>query len=104
MTPVRPGNFGDHLDHKVNIDNFFEENRAWNEEDTSIRRTQAYIVNAIFYGALLSYARIFAMTAVQRISGWTRYDRDTYAEFDISAIPPGTILPFFNILQIWNFP
>ena len=104
VTPVRPGNFGEHVDHKVNIDNFFEENRAWNEEDTSIRRTQAYIVNAVFYGAMLSYARIFALTAIQRISGWTRYDRDTYAEFDISSIPPGKKNLLFTHFTFWCFP
>lgn len=26
-TPSRPGNFGEHLDMKVNIDNWFDENR-----------------------------------------------------------------------------
>lgn len=30
-TTSRPGNFGDHIDFKVNIDNWFEENRAHNE-------------------------------------------------------------------------
>jgi ubiquinol-cytochrome c reductase iron-sulfur subunit len=28
VTPTRPGNFGDHIDFKINIDNFFEENRC----------------------------------------------------------------------------
>ena len=27
VTPSRPGNFGENLDFKVNIDNWFEENR-----------------------------------------------------------------------------
>lgn len=27
VTPTRPGNFGDHVDFKINIDNWFEENR-----------------------------------------------------------------------------
>lgn len=27
VTPTRPGNFGSHLDFKINIDNWFEENR-----------------------------------------------------------------------------
>ena len=30
-TTSRPGNFGDHIDFKANIDNWFEENRAHNE-------------------------------------------------------------------------
>jgi len=39
VTSARPGNFGDHLDFKVNIDNWFEENRVHNEHETDIRRT-----------------------------------------------------------------
>ena len=27
VTPTRPGNFGSHIDFKINIDNWFEENR-----------------------------------------------------------------------------
>lgn len=27
VTPTRPGNFGSHVDFKINIDNWFEENR-----------------------------------------------------------------------------
>jgi len=27
VTSSRPGNFGDHIDFKVNIDNWFDENR-----------------------------------------------------------------------------
>jgi len=27
VTSSRPGNFGDHIDFKINIDNWFEENR-----------------------------------------------------------------------------
>lgn len=40
-TPTRPSNYGDHLDLKVTIDNWFEENRVHNEAagDTDIRRT-----------------------------------------------------------------
>lgn len=29
VTSARPGNFGDHLDFKVNIDNWFDENRCF---------------------------------------------------------------------------
>jgi len=92
VTPTRPGNFGEHIDYKVNIDDFFEQNRVYNEaqeETTGIRRTQHYLINAVFYGALLSFARVYAMMYIQRLSGWTRYDKDTYAEFNIGAIPPG---------------
>ena len=30
VTSSRPGNFGDHIDFKVNIDNWFDENRYFN--------------------------------------------------------------------------
>ena len=30
-TPTRPSNFGEHIDFKVNIDNWFDENRVHNE-------------------------------------------------------------------------
>lgn len=39
VTPTRPSNFGDHIDVKVNIDNWFEENRMHNEGDTEIKKT-----------------------------------------------------------------
>ena len=29
-TTARPGNFGDHIDFKVTIDNWFDENRIYN--------------------------------------------------------------------------
>lgn len=29
-TSARPGNFGDHIDFKVTIDNWFDENRIYN--------------------------------------------------------------------------
>lgn len=90
VTPSRPGNFGDHIDFKANIDDFFEQNRVFNEEDTSIKRTQTYILNALFYGALLSYGRVYALAVIGRLSGWKRYDQDTYTEFDIGEVPPGT--------------
>jgi len=39
VTSARPGNFGDHLDFKVNLDNWFDENRVHNEHETDIKRT-----------------------------------------------------------------
>lgn len=95
VTPSRPGNFGDHIDFKANIDDFFEQNRTHNEEDVSLKRTQSYMLNALFYGALMSYARVYALGVIGRLNGWKRYDRDTYAEFDIGEVPPGKLFRFF---------
>ena len=39
VTPARPSNFGDHIDHKVALDNWFDENRLHNEGETDIRKT-----------------------------------------------------------------
>ena len=47
-TPSRPSNFGEHLDLKVNIDNWFDENRVHNEADPEIRRTQIYLWQAAY--------------------------------------------------------
>jgi hypothetical protein len=40
VTSSRPSNFGDPLDSKTKIDNWFDENRLWNEEnrDYEIKR------------------------------------------------------------------
>ena len=97
ITPTRPSNFGDHIDFKVNIDNWFDDNRTHNEENVEVKRTQVYILNAVAYGALFSIARLFALSAIGRLTGWKRYDRDTYMEVDIGALPPG------EVIQIaWN--
>ncbi len=33
VTSSRPSNFGDHLDVKTKADNWFDDNRLWNEEN-----------------------------------------------------------------------
>ena len=40
VTSSRPSNFGDPLDAKTKADNWFDENRVWNEEnrDYEVRR------------------------------------------------------------------
>ena len=45
VTSSRPSNFGDPLDAKTKADNWFDENRAWNEEDRGyeVRRAQIYM-------------------------------------------------------------
>lgn len=96
-TPVRPANFTDHIDVKVQIDNWFDENRTYNEENVEVKRTQIYIMNAFFYGGMISLARLFAIATVGRLSGWKRYDKDTYMEVDISDLPSGETMQI-----VWN--
>ena len=68
-----------------------------NEEETDLRRTQTYILSAVYNADLLSAARLFAIAVIGRLSGWKRYDRDTYLEMDITDLPPG------EVIQIgWN--
>mmetsp|Transcript_16761 Transcript_16761/g.14658 ORF Transcript_16761/g.14658 Transcript_16761/m.14658 type:complete len:271 (-) Transcript_16761:355-1167(-) len=96
-TSARPGNFGEHLDFKVQLDNWFEENRAHNEGEHDIRRTQLYILTAVYYAGLVSIARLYAMGIVGRLNGWKRYDKDTYMEMEIGDLPPGEVMQI-----VWN--
>jgi len=97
VSPSRPGNFGEHIDFKINLDNFFDENRIHNEEDIDLRRTQTYLLTGAFFGGVVSIARLYVVALVGKLNGWTRYDRDTYMEFDVGALPPGEI-----IQVVWN--
>merc|ERR1719201_3198839 len=49
VTSSRPSNFGDPLDTKTKVDNWFDENRLWNEEnrDYEIKRAQIYMLQGI---------------------------------------------------------
>lgn len=96
-TTARPSNFGDRIDFKAEIDNWFEENRVYNEHETDIRRTQMYVLNAIVYAGLINFGRLYAVGWIGRLYGWTRYDRNTYLEVDISELPPGEVLQI-----VWN--
>ena len=96
-TPTRPSNFGDHVDFKVNVDNWFEENRVHNEENADVRRTQIYILNAMAWGMVAAFGRLVALGAIGRVCGWKRYDRDSYLEVDISSVPPGEVIQI-----VWN--
>ena len=93
----RPGNFGEHIDMKADIDNWYQDNRIHNEDDTDTRRTQVYLMNALFIGSVLAGTRVFAAGAIGRLNGWTRYDRDTYMEYDIGDLPPGEVMQV-----VWN--
>ena len=53
VTSSRPSNFGDPLDAKTKPDNWFDENRVWNEENRGyeIKRAQIYMLQ----GFVLSF-------------------------------------------------
>jgi len=96
-TPTRPSNFGDHVDAKINLDNWFEENRVHNEEHSDVRRAQMYILQALNWGSIAAVGRLVALGVIGRLVGWKRYDRDTYLEVDISSVPPGEVIQI-----VWN--
>ena len=52
VTSSRPSNFGDPLDQKTKADNWFDDNRVWNEEnrDYEVRRAQMYMVQGFILG------------------------------------------------------
>lgn len=50
------------------------------------------MLSAVYYGGLLSLARMYAMAVIGRLNGWKRYDRDTYMEADVGEIPPGEVI------------
>jgi ubiquinol-cytochrome c reductase iron-sulfur subunit len=97
VSPARPGNFGDHIDFKINLDNWFDENRIHNEENVDLNRTYSYILTGAFAGGIISLGRLYAVAVIGKLNGWTRYDRDTYMEFDVGSLPPGEI-----IQVVWN--
>lgn len=55
------------------------------------------MLGAVYFAALANFARLYAVALVGRLNGWTRYDRNTYLEVDISEIPPGEVLQI-----VWN--
>ena len=94
VTSSRPSNFGDPLDAKTKADNWFDENRLWNEEnkDYEIKRAQIYMLQGFvlsFYA--LGIKSILSVIYNQMITR-NRYIRDSYKELDISELPPGEVL------------
>eukprot|EP00355_Strombidium_rassoulzadegani_P004839 CAMPEP_0168626736 /NCGR_PEP_ID=MMETSP0449_2-20121227/10807_1 /TAXON_ID=1082188 /ORGANISM="Strombidium rassoulzadegani, Strain ras09" /LENGTH=243 /DNA_ID=CAMNT_0008668783 /DNA_START=135 /DNA_END=866 /DNA_ORIENTATION=- len=94
VTSSRPANFGDPLDTKTKADNWFDENRLWNEEnrDYEIRRAQIYMLQGFILGAYALSARTVVSMLYNQMVTRTRYIRDSYKELDISELPPGEVL------------
>ena len=94
VTSSRPSNFGDPIDTKTKVDNWFDENRLWNEEnrDYEIKRAQIYMLQGFVLGGyILGVKQILTVVYNQMITR-NRYIRDTYKELDISELPPGEVL------------
>ena len=54
-------------------------------------------MSAVYYAGMLNFARLYAIAAIGRLAGWTRYDRNTYMEVDISELPPAEVVQI-----VWN--
>ena len=89
VTSSRPSNFGDPLDAKTKVDNWFDENRAWNEEnrDYEIRRAQMYMLQGFILGNYVLGVKTVLTFVYNQMITRCRYIRDTYKELDIGALP-----------------
>ncbi len=94
VTSARPANFGDPLQVPTKPDNWFDDNRMWNEEDQDFRtrRTKLHTLNAFIYGFWV----LLGGVAIRNLyEFWLRKTqwriKDTYAEFDISGLQPGQV-------------
>lgn len=94
MTSSRPSNFGDPLDTKTKADNWFDDNRLWNEEnrDYEIRRAQMYMVQGFILSSYVLGIKTLISVIYNQMITRTRYIRDSYKELDISELPPGEVL------------
>jgi len=93
VTSSRPSNFGDPLETKTKVDNWFDENRVWNEEnrDYEIRRAQIYMLQGFILGNYVLGVKTILTVIYHQMITRNRYIRDTYKEMDISELPPGEV-------------
>merc|ERR1719443_833519 len=79
VTSARPSNFGDPLDAKTKVDNWFDENRLWNEEnrDYEIKRAQMYMVQGFILSAYVIGIKTIVNVIYAQMITRTRYVRDS---------------------------
>ena len=94
VTSSRPSNFGDPLDTKTKADNWFDENRVWNEEnrDYEVKRAQMYMLQGFILSSYVIGIKSILSVIYNQMITRTRYIRDSYKELDISELPPGEVL------------
>jgi hypothetical protein len=94
VTSSRPSNFGDPLDTKTKVDNWFDENRVWNEEnrDYEIKRAQMYMLQGFILTNYVIGIKTLVSVIYNQMITRTRYIRDSYKELDVSELPPGEVL------------
>jgi len=95
VTSARPANFGDSLEIPAKPDNWFDDNRVWNEEDCDykIRRTKLDVMENVKSGCCLLIVLLAGRTLFEL---WLKkhkyYVVDTYEEYDISNLKPGEVV------------
>lgn len=94
LTSSRPSNFGDHLEAKTKVDNWFDENRLWNEEskDYEIKRAQIYMLHGFVMSLYVIGFKGLATVIYHQMITRVRYVRDSYKELNIKELPPGEVL------------
>jgi len=94
ITSSRPSNFGDPLDAKTKVDNWFDENRVWNEEnrDYEIKRAQIYMLQGFVISSYVLGIKTLLTMVYQQMITRNRYIRDTYKEIDVGDLPPGEVI------------
>lgn len=94
VTSSRPSNFGDHLEARTRPDNWFDENRLWNEEskDYEIKRAQIYMLHGFVISSYVLGIKTLATVLYNHLITRVRYIRDSYKEIDITELPPGEAL------------
>merc|ERR1719311_703066 len=94
VTSSSPSNFGDPLDAKTKPDNWFDENRLWNEEnkDYEIKRAQIYMLQGFVVSFYCLGIKTIVSVIYNQMITRNRYIRDSYKELDISELPPGEVL------------
>jgi ubiquinol-cytochrome c reductase iron-sulfur subunit len=55
------------------------------------------MINTLAMGGMFALSRILALGIIGAITGWKRYDWDTYIEIDVSHLPPGEVMQI-----VWN--
>jgi ubiquinol-cytochrome c reductase iron-sulfur subunit len=94
VTSSRPSNFGDHLDVKTKADNWFDDNRLWNEatKDYEIKRAQIYMLQGVVLSSYVLGIKLVAQVVYNQMITRTRYIRDSYKEIDVTELPPGEVM------------
>ena len=73
---------------KTKADNWFDENRVWNEEnrDYEVRRAQMYMVQGFILGNYILGVKTLVTMIYNQMITRDRYVRDTYKELDNSEL------------------